>query len=196
MASTLRARCARSNLFRTDLSILVTRSTSRCVAMNPATQQADSLMFADEAEDQAPTPVNDWPILLVDDEPDMHAITTLTLSELRWGGRSLAFSSAHSIAEAQQALAEQRFAAMIVDVQIDGEDAALLLTDYLRNTLDERATRVIVRSGDPSYSPDWLRDPQMDVAAFVDKSLGTVERMRSTVTEALIDFAKLDEANA
>ena len=158
--------------------------------MIAASPQADALLFADEGDDNQVRGQSNWPILLVDDEPDMHAITTLTLSELRWGGRGLEFASAHSVAEARELLAQQRFAVMIVDVQIDGEDAAKLLTEYLRTEVAEAATRVIVRSGDPSYSPDWLRDPVMDVDAFVDKSFGTVERMRSTLTESLIDFAQ------
>lgn len=156
--------------------------------MIAASPQADALLFADEAEEQAGAQSGDWQILLVDDEPDMHAITTLTLSELRWGGRGLAFSSAYTISEAKELLAKNTYAAMLVDVQIDGEDAAQLLTEYLRREVGEPATRVIVRSGDHNYSPAWLRDPAMDVAAFVDKSLGTVERLRSTLTEALIDF--------
>ena len=156
--------------------------------MTAASPASDTLMFADEADERTADEANDWQILLVDDEPDMHDITTLTLSELRWAGRGLAFSSAYTIAEARHVLEQHQLAALLVDVQIDGEDAARLLTEFMRDELNEKATRVIVRSGDPSYSPDWLRDPHMDVAAFVDKSLGTVERLRSTLTEALIDY--------
>ena len=156
--------------------------------MIAASPKADALLFADEADDASAAPSKDWKVLLVDDEPDMHAITTLTLGELRWGGRGLAFESAYSIAEAKALLDKTRFAAMLVDVQIDGQDAAKILTEYLRRSVGEPATRVIVRSGNPNYSPDWLRKPSMDVAAFVDKSLGTVDRLRSTLIEALIEY--------
>lgn len=151
----------------------------------------DDMVFADETAPEgnggtAPA----WHVLLVDDEPDMHAITTLTLSGLRWAGRDVEFQSAYTVAEAEQALRERDFALMLVDVQIEAIDAAEHLIHFARQELGDRAIRMIVRSGTPDYDPPWMHDPELDVTGFVDKSLGTVDRLRSTVIEALMDYAQ------
>ena len=49
-----------------------------------------------------------WKVLLVDDEPDIHDITKLTLSRFRLDGRSLSFLHAYSGAEAKDILADER----------------------------------------------------------------------------------------
>lgn len=150
----------------------------------------DNMVFADESGGPAAqaSAADSWQVLLVDDEPDMHAITTLTLDGLRWGGRSVEFQSAYTIDGAKALLRDGDFALMLVDVQIEHVDAAELLIHYVRQDLGDQAIRMIVRSGTPDYNPPWMQDPALDVTGFVDKSLGTVDRLRSTVVEALMDY--------
>lgn len=47
-----------------------------------------------------------WKVLVVDDEPDVHTVTRLTLSRFRLDGRSLQFLNACSGAEACKILSE------------------------------------------------------------------------------------------
>jgi len=54
-----------------------------------------------------------WRILLVDDEPDIHDITKLTLSRFRLEGRALAFLHAYSGAEAKEVLAKEKDIALV-----------------------------------------------------------------------------------
>ena len=48
-----------------------------------------------------------WKVLLVDDEPDIHDITKLTLTRFRLDGRALSFVHAYSGAEAKEILARK-----------------------------------------------------------------------------------------
>ena len=41
-----------------------------------------------------------WKVLIVDDEPEVHAVTRLVLGDFRFESRPLQFLSAHSAAEA------------------------------------------------------------------------------------------------
>ncbi|MFY7941397.1 MAG: diguanylate cyclase, partial [Burkholderiaceae bacterium] len=85
----------------------------------------DLLVFADP-EPEVPEPQGDgvWEVLLVDDEPDVHATTLLALKGLTLEGRQLSFTHAHSAAEAQGILRRKAdFAVAIVDVVMEHDDA-------------------------------------------------------------------------
>ena len=65
-----------------------------------------------------------WKVLLVDDEPDIHDVTKLTLSRFRLDGRALSFVHAYSGAEAKEVLArEQDIALVFLDVVMEQEDS-------------------------------------------------------------------------
>ena len=49
-----------------------------------------------------------WKVLLVDDEPDIHDVTKLTLNRFRLDGRALTFVHAYSGAEAKEVLAREQ----------------------------------------------------------------------------------------
>ena len=57
-------------------------------------------LFASQKPAKAP-----WKVLLVDDEPDIHDVTKLTLHRFRLDERSLQFFDAYSADEAKQMLA-------------------------------------------------------------------------------------------
>ena len=56
----------------------------------------DRYLFADEPT-ETPEALNErWKILIVDDEPEVHAVTRLALSDFQFLGRGLEFYSAES----------------------------------------------------------------------------------------------------
>lgn len=68
----------------------------------------DTLVFADDAPNTAPEPASArvWKLLIVDDEPEIHDITRLTVGELRVDGHPLAILSVHSATAASRGAAE------------------------------------------------------------------------------------------
>ena len=93
--------------------------------MNSSTV-SDEFVFAEEVS-AAPAPHTTqktqspavWHILVVDDEPDVHAATKLALKGIEIEGRSLAFSHAYSSQEAQ-ALLERRQALISIYLALGG----------------------------------------------------------------------------
>ena len=51
------------------------------------TSVANDFLFADEPEEQAPQHNGSWKILIVDDEPEVHAVTKLALSDFFLSGQ-------------------------------------------------------------------------------------------------------------
>ena len=62
---------------------------------------ANDFLFAEEPEEQAPIHHGSWKILIVDDEPEVHAVTKLALSDFCFQGKNLEFLSAYSGADAR-----------------------------------------------------------------------------------------------
>ncbi|MBO7516168.1 MAG: hypothetical protein J6T61_00300 [Spirochaetia bacterium] len=128
--------------------------------MNP---QDDELIFADEistqAEAQAATateaPQEVWKVLVVDDEPQVHTVTKLVLRDLTFKGRKIQFLDAFSAAEAKKVLAENPDVCLaLVDVVMEEEDAGLHLVEYIRDIMNNKAIRIILRTGQPGYAPE------------------------------------------
>ena len=55
-----------------------------------------------------------WRVLVVDDDPDVHTVTRLTLRHFRFEGRPLELLSAYSAAEGRKVLEAQADIAMIL----------------------------------------------------------------------------------
>jgi|GEM_PF-6508442 len=70
----------------------------------------DDLIFFDEPDSAAPardetsqsrqSPARCWKILIVDDDSEVHSITTLVLKNFRYDGKGLQFLHAYSAGEA------------------------------------------------------------------------------------------------
>src|ERR1700676_113264 len=113
-------------------------------------------MFA--KENPASTATNasgGWRVLLVDDEPDLHTITKLALSSFELDGRGLEFFHAYSAADARIVLRrEPDIALAIVDVVMETESAGLELARWMRQELNNRFTRIVLRTGQPGQAPE------------------------------------------
>ena len=96
-----------------------------------------------------------WKVLLVDDEPDIHDITKLTLSRFRLDGRALSFVHAYSGAEAKEVLARETDIALVfLDVVMEREDSGLEVARWMREDLNNQFTRIVLRTGQPGQAPE------------------------------------------
>ena len=109
----------------------------------------DHLAFAPESADAAAVPANAWPILIVDDEPDVYAATCMALRGLEILGRPLHFLHAASAAEAFERLRTgPDIAVILLDVVMESDNAGLDLVVRIRNDLKLHKPRIILRSED------------------------------------------------
>ena len=94
---------------------------------------SNQFMFADEPGQQTPNiPTENWKILIVDDEPEVHAVTKLALSDFNFLGRGLEFHSAFSGQEACELIEQHPDAAiLLLDVVMETDDAGLKVARYI-----------------------------------------------------------------
>jgi response regulator RpfG family c-di-GMP phosphodiesterase len=139
-----------------------------------------------------------WKILLVDDEPDIHDITKLTLSRFRLEGRSLSFVHAYSGAEAKEVLArEEGIALVFLDVVMEKEDSGLEVARWMREDLNNQFTRIVLRTGQPGQAPEERVIVNYDINDYKEKTELDRTKLFTTTFAALRayrDIMKVEEA--
>ncbi|HIJ23670.1 MAG: DUF3369 domain-containing protein [Gammaproteobacteria bacterium] len=135
---------------------------------------------------------NSWKLLVVDDEPDIRAITRLGLRNFQFMGRSIQFIEADCAESAKQLLEEENnIAAALIDVVMESDDAGLKLIDYIRNDRDNRMIRLIVRTGQPGAAPEREVVDRYDIDDYKDKTELTEQKLYTTVRTALKGYHDL-----
>jgi signal transduction histidine kinase len=126
---------------------------------DPADQDG-GMMFDNKAatagkENQTEKDVIPWKVLIVDDEEDIHSVTQLALRNFTYQGRGIEFFNAYSAAEAKTIIEEHPDIALILlDVVMETNQAGLDLARYIRESVGNRHTRIILRTGQPGHAPE------------------------------------------
>ena len=155
--------------------------------------------FADDelAESGQASSATVWQVLIVDDEPDVHAASKLALKGIQVEGRSIAFSHAHTAAQAMELLAQPNdFAVAFIDVVMESDDAGLQLVRQIREALDNQALRIILRTGQPGYAPEIDTIRQYDINDYRTKSELTQVRLFTCLTMAVRSYAQIRQLEA
>jgi len=133
-----------------------------------------------------------WRILVVDDDQDVHQATLFSLDNMQLFGRSLLFLHAHSAQQARQILlTETDLALVLLDVVMETAGAGLGLVDFIRNTANLKATRIVLRTGQPGYAPEHETILRYDINDYKTKSELTHHKLLTTVTTAIRSYDQL-----
>jgi CheY-like chemotaxis protein len=96
-----------------------------------------------------------WQILIVDDEPGVHEVTEFALSRVSFRDRPLQFHHAYSGREAIEKFRRiDDLALIFLDVVMESDDAGLRVVRELREDMDARTVRIILRTGQPGVAPE------------------------------------------
>ncbi len=149
------------------------------------TDDDDEILFADEdggAGDGNPP----WPILVVDDEDDVHSMTALLLADVEFQGRRLDLIGCRSAAEARAVLRHRRdIAVILLDVVMEEEDAGLKLVRWIRGELGNPDVRIILRTGQPGQAPQRDVIVGCDINDYKPKADLSAEGLFTAVIAAL-----------
>jgi response regulator RpfG family c-di-GMP phosphodiesterase len=139
-----------------------------------------------------------WKVLLVDDEPDIHDITKLTLSRFRLDGRGLTFLHAYTGAEAKEVLSREKDIALVfLDVVMEREDSGLEVARWMRQDLDNQFTRIVLRTGQPGQAPEERVIVDYDINDYKEKTELDRTKLFTTTFAALRayrDIMKVEDA--
>lgn len=140
-------------------------------------------------------PIDDgltWKLLVVDDEPDIIALTQLSLKGFSFAGRPLEILSARSAYAAKDILAEHGdIAVALIDVVMETDDAGLRLVEYIRNERKNLMLRIVIRTGQPGIAPERFVIDHYDIDDYKDKTELTATRLYTTVRTAIKSYRDL-----
>lgn len=133
-----------------------------------------------------------WKVAVIDDEPNVHTVTTLVLRRFTFDGRPVEFVSAYSAREARELLQTHRDVAVaLVDVVMEEDDAGLKLIRWVREELQNTVMRLVVRTGQPALAPEDDVIQRYEVNDYRLKTDLTDTKLRTTLSTALRNYRDL-----
>ncbi len=92
--------------------------------------------------------------MIVDDEPEVHQITELTLANFNFENRGLEYLHAYSAEEALPIIRDNPDIALtLLDVVMESNHAGLDLVHKIRQQINNELIRIVLRTGQPGLAP-------------------------------------------
>jgi diguanylate cyclase (GGDEF)-like protein len=152
-------------------------------------------LIDDGAQGAPPSTANDaapWRVLIVDDAHEVHEATRFALRGFTFEGHGIELLHAQSADDAKAILRENSdIAVAIIDVVMETERAGINLIDWMRNTLGNRLTRIILRTGQPGYAPESDVILQHEIDGYKEKSEMTRTRLLTMLVTSLRGYRQL-----
>ena len=131
-------------------------------------------------------------ILVVDDEPDIHVVTKLSLRGLSYAGRDIEVLSAKSGAEAVETMRKNSdIAVILLDVVMETDRAGLDACRAIREELDNNLVRILLRTGQPGQAPEKETIENYDLDGYLPKAEIDASRLYSAMRSSLKSWHEL-----
>jgi len=133
-----------------------------------------------------------WKILVVDDDEDVHAITRAVLKGFEFEDKVFELIHAYSGNEAKAQLEKHHDTALILlDVVMETADAGLNFVEYVRNDLNNKMVRIVLRTGQPGQAPQRDVVVSLDINDYKEKTELTVDKLFTTVIASIRSYRDL-----
>lgn len=151
------------------------------------TAPARKLRLVERPRRKQDTPAAEpWPVLVVDDDPQVHDMTRVLLRDFQFDGRGFTVLSAHSAAEGEAVLrANPDIPVALVDVVMEAADAGLRLVRRIRDDLGNRRLRIILRTGQPGEAPERDVVLSYDINDYKSKTELTAQKLFTALVGAV-----------
>lgn len=134
-------------------------------------------------------PTHVWRILIVDDEEQVHKVTSLVLNKCKFDNDPIELVHAYSMKEATEIMHEQApFALALVDVVMETDDAGLRLVQYIREELKDEDIRLVLRTGQPGQAPEETVIARYDINDYKNKTELTSTKLKTLLYSALRSY--------
>ncbi|WP_394145067.1 HD domain-containing phosphohydrolase [Vibrio atypicus] len=153
---------------------------------------SDKFFFAQPEQTSPSQETKYWEILVVDDEKDVHDVTSLVLGNNRFLDHKLRFSHAYSAKEAKEMfLNGPEFAVILLDVVMETRQAGLELANWIRNDFGDKHCRIILRTGQPGDAPEEKVILNYDINDYKTKTELTSTRLLTAIYSAIRSYSDI-----
>ncbi|WDE04595.1 EAL domain-containing protein [Thalassomonas viridans] len=155
----------------------------------------DDFLFIDDSdEDDIIDELNGdaWKVLIVDDDPEIHSVTQLALSDLVVLGRCLEYLHAYSGKDACELIENHDdIVLVLLDVVMETDDAGLNVVKHIREELCREDIRIVLRTGQPGYAPEESVIKDYDINDYKTKTELTRRKLVTTVYAAIRSYQQI-----
>ncbi len=149
---------------------------------------ADDQLDATEPEQQAGFG-HKWRILIVDDEEQVHKVTSLVLGQCEFDGSPVHLAHAYSMKEAVEMMQrDEPYALALVDVVMETDDAGLRLVRHIREELHDDKIRLVLRTGQPGQAPEETVIAKYDINDYKNKTELTSTKLKTLLYSTLRSY--------
>ncbi|NQY54572.1 MAG: response regulator, partial [Campylobacteraceae bacterium] len=151
----------------------------------------NDIIFADEKNNKIEIKES-WSILVIDDDLEVHTVTKLALHDFIFDNKKLNIVSAYSEKQAKEILAKRNdFAFVLLDIVMENNDSGLKIVQYIREKLQNKLMRIIIRTGETGYAPEAEIINNYDINDYKEKTELTVLKLYTTTRTALSQYKQL-----
>ena len=144
-----------------------------------------------EAEQLSP-----WKVMIVDDDQVVHDVSAMVLEDFYYQGRALQIITGYSGDDAKRLMREHPDTAiLLLDVVMETDNAGLEAVRYIREELNNRFVRIILRTGQPGDAPESEVIHQYDINDYKEKSDLTVQKLQTALVVSLRNYSDLKTIN-
>ncbi|MEM7132280.1 MAG: response regulator receiver protein [Chloroflexota bacterium] len=134
-----------------------------------------------------------WDVLIVDDEPDVLALSKLVMADYDVYGLPLVLHTVPTKADAIEFLHRDddlatNLALAFIDVVMETDSAGLELCNYIREDIGNRLTQIFIRTGQPGTAPEREVINQYEINGYFTKVDATEEKLYSLVKSGVRQF--------
>jgi CheY-like chemotaxis protein len=142
-----------------------------------------------------------WPVLFVDDEPDVLLISKLAMKNFEVYGLPVKIYTASSKAETIALMRDNaevacNLAVAFLDVVMETDHAGLELCDYIRKEMGNTTTQIFVRTGQAGLAPEREVIDKYDIAGYFSKIEMTQSKLYSVVKSSVRQYLAFGMAQA
>lgn len=150
-------------------------------------QRGKKLIFAPNRSKKEATKLQKiWKILIIDDEPEVHDVTKMVLTDFSFLDRKAEFLSAHSRIEGEEMLRKHKdICLVLLDVVMEEDDSGLQLVRFIRDELENHFIRIILRTGQPGQAPEKEVIINYDINDYKAKAELTSKKLFTSIVSSL-----------
>lgn len=149
----------------------------------------DEILIIDDEKAESVHIKQGWKVLIVDDEPEVHRITKMTLAQFLFDNKPIEFLHAYTGTEAKAIMAnEPDIALILLDVVMETDSAGLDVVRYVRTELHNPQVRIVLRTGQPGQAPEDDVVANFDINDYKDKTELTSQKLRTLIRASLRSY--------
>jgi signal transduction histidine kinase/CheY-like chemotaxis protein len=159
-----------------------------------ASKVTDKLVVIDDEPSSNVSNFPSWKILIADDDEDVHLASQLALDDYHFMGKGLKIFNTYSAKDMIQLLKKEKdIAIIILDVVMESDEAGLTAVRQIREELHNKEIRIILRTGQPGFAPEYEIINSYDINDYKTKSELTQSKLLATITTALRSYKQIIE---